>query len=329
MTVREQIEAREKETLSKYATLSSRSRGRERTEPECELRTCFVRDADRIIHTKAFRRLSHKTQVFLSPEGDHYRTRLTHTMEVSRIARTIARALRLNEDLTEAIALGHDLGHTPFGHAGERALDEVVGFTHNGHSLRVVDRLEKNGNGLNLSFEVRDGILCHTGEIQPSTQEGRIVRLCDKIAYICHDIDDAVRGDIISYDDIPQEINELMGVKYSDKLNAMVYDVIENSKEDIEMSHDMSNAMWTLRAFMFERVYTNPKAKGQEKKAEDMVKRMFSYFVDNPDKMPYIFMPTIEKEGVVRAATDYIAGMTDRYAVQKYKELYVPNSWGY
>ena len=331
MTVREQTQAREREQLSPYACLSEKSRGRAREEEQCPLRTCFQRDIDRIVHCKAFRRLMHKTQVFLKPEGDHYRTRMTHTLEVTRIARTIARGLRLNEDLTEAAALGHDLGHTPFGHAGERVLSAILpgGFAHNEQSVRVVDVLEKDGEGLNLSYEVRRGILCHTGPDTAETLEGRIVRLADKIAYINHDIDDAIRGGIIYPMDIPVSISQVLGFTHSERINALVTDIIQSSHGtgDVVQSPSFRTAMNELREFMFEYVYRNPVAKGEEGKAQDMLRRLFDYYRSNPDALPGEYQQIRAAEGVDRAVCDYISGMTDKYAVEQFSAVFIPRSW--
>ena len=331
MTVREQTQAREREQLSPYACLSEKSQGRAREEEQCPLRTCFQRDIDRIVHCKAFRRLMHKTQVFLQPEGDHYRTRMTHTLEVTRIARTIARGLRLNEDLTEAAALGHDLGHTPFGHAGERVLSAILpgGFAHNEQSVRVVDVLEKDGEGLNLSYEVRRGILCHTGPDTAETMEGRIVRLADKIAYINHDIDDAIRGGIIYPMDIPVSISQVLGFTHSERINALVTDIIQSSHGtgDVVQSPSFRTAMNELREFMFEYVYRNPVAKGEEGKAQDMLRRLFDYYRSNPDALPGEYQQIRAAEGVDRAVCDYISGMTDKYAVEQFSAVFIPRSW--
>ena len=331
MTVREQTQAREREQLSPYACLSEKSRGRAREEEQCPLRTCFQRDIYRIVHCKAFRRLMHKTQVFLQPEGDHYRTRMTHTLEVTRIARTIARGLRLNEDLTEAAALGHDLGHTPFGHAGERVLSAILpgGFAHNEQSVRVVDVLEKDGEGLNLSYEVRRGILCHTGPDTAETLEGRIVRLADKIAYINHDIDDAIRGGIIYPMDIPVSISQVLGFTHSERINALVTDIIQSSHGtgDVVQSPSFRTAMNELREFMFEYVYRNPVAKGEEGKAQDMLRRLFDYYRSNPDALPGEYQQIRAAEGVDRAVCDYISGMTDKYAVEQFSAVFIPRSW--
>ena len=331
MTIREETEALERSQLSPHACLAAQSRGRARPVEECPTRTCFQRDIDRIVHCKAFRRLKHKTQVFLEPEGDHYRTRMTHTLEVSRISRTIARGLRLNEDLTEAAALGHDLGHTPFGHAGERVLSEIMpgGFEHNVQSLRVVDRLEKDGEGLNLCYEVRRGILCHTGPDRAETLEGRLLRLADQIAYINHDIDDAIRGGIIYPMDIPVDISQVLGFTHSERINALVVDVIEASrgKDDVLQSPPFREAMHQLREFMFEYVYRNPVAKGEEGKAQDMIRRLFEHYQGHPDELPAEFQEIRAREGVDRAVCDYIAGMTDKYAVEKFGDLFIPMAW--
>ena len=331
MTLREQTEAMEREMLSPYACLSSQSKGRQVPLELCPTRTCFQRDIDRIVHSKAFRRLKHKTQVFLEPEGDHYRTRMTHTIEVSRIARTIARGLRLNEDLAEAAAYGHDLGHTPFGHAGERVLAEIMpgGFAHNQQSLRVVDRLEKDGEGLNLTYEVRRGILCHTGPDRAETLEGRLLRLADKIAYINHDIDDAIRGRIIYPMDIPLSVSQVLGFTHSERINTLTVDVITASagKNEILQSPACRDAMHELREFMFEYVYRNPVAKGEEGKAQDMIRRLFEYYVREPDKLPPEYQDIRYEEGVERAVCDYISGMTDKYAVERFGEAFIPKSW--
>ena len=331
MTLREETEALERRTLSPGAVRSAESRGRARPEEECGVRTCFQRDVDRIVYSNAFRRLKHKTQVFLEPEGDHYRTRMTHTLEVSRIARTIARGLRLNEDLTEAIALGHDLGHTPFGHAGERTLAAIMpgGFEHNEQSLRVVDRLEKGGDGLNLTWEVRDGILRHTGPERSSTREGQVVRLSDQIAYINHDIDDAMRGGIIFPTDIPIAISQVLGFTHSERINTLVGDVIRTSLARGEICQDpeIGAAMQELRAFMFESVYTNPLAKGEEGKAQEMLRRLFEHYRADPDQLPGEYQDIRSREGADRAVCDYIAGMTDSFALETYLDLFIPKGW--
>lgn len=331
MLHREKREQKEHLLLAPRASFADASRGRARPEREDDLRTCYQRDVDRIIHCKAFRRLKHKTQVFLRPEGDHYRTRMTHTLEVARIARTIARGLDLNEDLTEAAALGHDLGHTPFGHAGERILNQVLpgGFQHNVQSLRVVDRLEKDGDGLNLTYEVRRGILCHTGPDLPETLEGQILRLADRIAYINADIDDALRGGIIYPIDIPLHLKQSLGYTYSQRINTLTWDVILASEgtEQICQSSNIAEAMEELRQFMFESVYRNPLAKGEEGKAQELILRLFEHYDKNPDELPSEFQQIREKEGVQRAVADYIAGMTDSYAVEKYGTLFLPAAW--
>ncbi len=328
-SIREITSENEHKILSKYASFSDESEGRLRQEPECEIRTCFQRDRDRIIHSNSFRRLKHKTQVFLSPEGDHYRTRLTHTLEVAQIARTISVALRLNENLTEAIALGHDLGHTPFGHAGERALDSVYpdGFRHYDQSLRVVDTIEKNGQGLNLTQEVRNGIERHTNGEQATTLEGRIVRLSDRIAYINHDIDDAIHGKVISEDDIPLEIRKALGFSKSERINTLVRSCINNSGSDICLDSEVQGAFDEIHSFMFRNVYTNPVCKSEESKAIDMICWLYDYFSKNPLELPQEYTLICLKEGPQRAACDYIAGMTDRYAVHTFNRLLVPGSW--
>ena len=332
MFLREMTEELERQTLSPYAALSADSRGRQRPMEPCQIRTCYQRDIDRILHSKSFRRLMHKTQVFLQPEGDHYRTRMTHTLEVSRIARTIARGLALNEDLTEAIALGHDLGHTPFGHAGERLLNSIVpgGFAHFRQSLRVVERLEKEGAGLNLTWEVRNGIERHTGGEDAATLEGQVVRLADKIAYINHDIEDALRGGVIYPIDIPLEVSQVLGFTHGERINALVVDAISASRgqDRICQSPRVGEAMAVLKEFMFANVYTNPIAKGEESKAQDMLKMLFGYYQKNPDELPADFQAIRLEEGVDRAVCDYIAGMTDPFAVSEYTRLFIPMGWG-
>ena len=318
--------------MSPYATLSENSRGRDREEPECDIRPVFQRDRDRILHCKSFRRLKHKTQVFLSPQGDHYRTRLTHALEVSQNARTIAKALRLNESLVEAIALGHDLGHTPFGHAGEGMLNELCngGFKHNEQSVRIVEKLEKNGKGLNLTWEVRDGILNHQTSLMPSTLEGKIVRLSDKIAYINHDIDDAIRAHVLLEDDIPEEYRKILGFDTRERLNTLIHDIIDHSRNrnDIYMSPEVAGAMQGLRQFMFQNVYTNPIAKGEETKAKELLERLFVYYLKHIDVLPGYYLQMLEEgEENDRVVCDYIAGMTDQYAVAKYNEYFMPKSW--
>ena len=331
--IKQYLEQLEHSRLDKNAAFSDQSRGRLRPEPDQEddVRTEYQRDTDRIVHCKTFRRLMHKTQVFLNPEGDHYRTRMTHTIEVARIARTIARALNLNEDLAEAIAMGHDLGHTPFGHAGEGALSDCMGhpFRHNEQSLRVVDMLEKDGQGLNLTYEVRMGILGHTGDRIPETLEGQIVRRSDQIAYVNHDIDDAVRAGILRDDQIPKSISHVLGDHHSQRINTLVCDMIRTSREagQIQLSQQVDTALRDLRSFMFENVYRNPLAKGQETKAQDMLKRLYEYYFSHPDALPEDFHPQLSFDGMERTVCDYIAGMTDNYAVDKYTELFIPMGW--
>ena len=332
MTIREELERQEHTQLDKRAAFADETRGRMRPGEENEVRTCYQRDVDRIVHCKAFRRLMHKTQVFLQPEGDHYRTRMTHTIEVARIARCIARALNLNQDLTEAIAMGHDLGHTPFGHAGEVALSDAMGqpFRHNEQSLRVVDILENGGAGLNLTYEVRMGILGHTsGSRVPETLEGKIVRRADQIAYVNHDIDDAVRAGILTNEDIPQSIARVLGSTHSDRINTLVCDAIATSREamEIALSPKVDKALADLRSFMFERVYRNPVAKGEETKAKDMLRRLYEYYYKHPEAIPADFQPQLSFDGMERTVCDYIAGMTDNYAVDKYTELFIPTGW--
>lgn len=328
MLVREALEEREREILSPLASLSINSKGRRREEEKCQLRTDYQRDRDRIIHSKAFRRLKHKTQVFISPEGDHYRTRLTHTLEVAQIARTIARALALNEDLVEAIALGHDLGHTPFGHAGEHALDEVFseGFKHNEQSLRVVRYLER-GTGLNLTWEVEDGILHHTGDILPATLEGQIVKIADRIAYINHDIDDALRSQIITLKDLPKDCLEILGEEHSQRINTMVRDMVTSSwgKERIQMSSRVQKATNDLRAYLFDHVYIGSVAKREEDKAKRVIKELFHFFLEYPEKMPH-WKESME-DNLERIVCDYVAGMTDRYILIQYQRYFLPSTW--
>lgn len=330
MDIRERTEMWEKERLSDYAMLACNSKGRKYPDNLCSVRTCFQRDRDRIVHCKAFRRLKHKTQVFLSPEGDHYRTRLIHTLEVSQIARTIARALTLNEDLTEAIALGHDLGHTPFGHAGERALDEIseCGFKHYKQSVRVVERLEKDGKGLNLTYEVCNGIEHHTKGEWANTLEGRIVRYADRIAYINHDIDDAIRAGVIKESDIPKQFTDVLGDSTSQRINTLVHSIITNSTGgELKMDNEIAEAYENIHDYMFESVYRNPYAKKEEEKIPDLIKRLFEYYKKYPDKLDSFFCDIAEQEGIERAVCDYIAGMTDQYAIQIYSNLFVPKKW--
>ena len=330
MNVREITETMEKQNFSKYASLSINTKGRISEEEKCEIRTDYQRDRDRILHSKAFRRLKHKTQVFISPEGDHYRTRLTHTLEVSQIARTIARALRLNEDLTEAIALGHDLGHTPFGHAGEKVLNDIhpVGFKHNEQSLRVVDILE-GGKGLNLTYEVRDGILKHTGSMRPETLEGRIVSLSDRIAYINHDIDDALRGGVLDISSIPEACMRVLGYTHKERINKMISDVITESmgRDDIVMSSEVSQATQHLRKFMFDKVYIASAAKVEEKKTKNIIKSLYEYYIKNTEEIPAEDLWKHGDTSRERIVCDYIAGMSDRFAINAFTELFIPSPW--
>ena len=332
MTIRERIEQIEADTLSPYACLSINAKGRDREEPQCDIRPVFQRDRDRILHSKSFRRLKSKTQVFLTPMGDHYRTRLTHTLEVSQNARTIAKALRLNEDLVEAIALGHDLGHTPFGHAGEFLLNQVYegGFRHNEQSVRIVEKLEKDGEGLNLTWEVRDGILNHQTRTIPHTLEGKIVRLSDKIAYVNSDIDDAIRALVLTEDDIPLELRKTLGFSTKQRLNTLIHNIIMNSREkdDIMMSPEIEEAMIDLRKFMFENVYKNPVAKGEEVKAKAMIEQLFYFYKEHLDQLPAKYLRMMDEgESAERVVADYIAGMTDQYAITKFSEYFLPQAW--
>ncbi len=319
----------EKRIISQYGFLCVNTRGRQREEPECPVRTAFQRDRDRIIHCDAFRRLKHKTQVFLAPDGDHYRTRLTHTLEVSQIARTIAVGLSLNESLIEAIALGHDLGHTPFGHAGERALDAVYpgGFKHYQQSLRVVDLLENGGAGLNLTYEVRNGIVCHTRGEEACTLEGRIVKLADKIAYINHDIDDAIRGGIITEGNLPLEVRTVLGESKSKRINTLVMSVINNTRDTVTMAPEVQSAFENLHDFMFDRVYTNPICKGEEGKAAALIQKLYEFFATHPDELPNEYIQIAWRDGAERAACDYIAGMSDGYALKVFSDYFVPMGW--
>lgn len=333
MTIREKAEEREAQFFSPYASFSTKTRGRDREEPLCDIRTVYQRDRDRILHSKSFRRLKHKTQVFLRPQGDHYRTRLTHTLEVSQIARTIARALCMNEDLTEAIALGHDLGHTPFGHSGERILDEVCpdGFAHYRQSVRVVEVLEQDGKGLNLTKEVRDGILNHRTSGHPSTLEGAIVRLSDKIAYINHDIDDAIRARMFREEELPKSYTSVLGHSVRGRLNTMIHDIIFNSMDRprIQMSPGMEEAMQGLRSWLFEHVYLNEVPKAEEKKAQQMIASLYRYYMEHVIQLPeeYVLLMVQRGEKKERVVCDYIAGMSDSYATAKFVELFVPKAW--
>lgn len=329
--IRKYWEENEKQFLSPLATLSSASKGRERPLEGCEIRTCFMRDRDRILHCKSFRRLKHKTQVFLSPSGDHYRTRLTHTLEVTQISRTISRALRLNEDLTEAIALGHDLGHTPFGHAGEAALNALIpgGFSHNTQSLRLVDKLEYDGKGMNLTWEVRDGIVNHPSSGTPHTLEGAVVSLSDRIAYVNHDIDDAIRAGVLREEDIPSECRKIFGNTHSERIDTMIKDVIETSfgKSFVSFSESKAKPFHVLREFMFRHVYLNPVAKKEEGKAMDMIRALFGYYSEHIELLPPEFTVHMKEDGEERAVADYIACMTDTYAIADFQKIFVPNAW--
>ena len=333
MQLREELEKREITTLDPHASYAARTRGRLRYEEECDIRTCYMRDRDRIVHCKSFRRLKDKTQVFLAPQGDHYRTRMMHTLEVSQTSRTVARCLMLNEDLVEAIALGHDLGHTPFGHAGERALNSACpsGFRHSEQSLRIVDKLEKDGRGLNLTWEVRDGIRNHGTSCHPATLEGQIVRLCDKISYIHHDMDDAIRAGILNEDDVPGDLRDLLGHSTRERLNTFVHDIVNTSSGmgKVEMSPAIAEAMKDLRTFMFENLYTNAAAKGEDNKAELMVRELYGYYINHPEKMPADYYRMIEEKGEApeRVVCDYISGMTDQYSMMKFREIFIPQSW--
>lgn len=331
MTVSEMFLEREKKTLSPYAFLTANTRGRAKPIAPCPNRTDFQRDRDRIIHSKAFRRLTNKTQVFLIPADEHYRTRMTHTLEVAQIARIIARALSLNEDLCEAAALGHDIGHTPFGHAGETVMQQCFSpdFTHYKQSLRVVDFLENDGEGLNLTYEVRDAIVSHQGDHMAQTLEGVIIKYADRIAYINHDIDDAARAGILSDADIPKDLTEVLGSNHGERINRMVSDIIETSagKNEIKMSKPVADATNRLRDFMFERLYYNPAAKSEEIKAMELLARLFEHFTRYPQQMPAFYYENTKKESVERCVCDYISGMTDRYAIEKYTELFIPRVW--
>ena len=330
-TLRHRQEAREGATLSSHAVCAADTRGRLIPEPQCDVRTDFQRDVDRIMYSKSFRRLKRKTQVFLHPTGDHYRTRLTHTLEVSRIAKTIARALRLNEDLTEAIALGHDLGHTPFGHAGERALDAIFsgGFRHFEQSLRIVDHLEKSGEGLNLCHETRQGILNHKHGAPDDTLEAKTVRLSDRIAYINHDADDAIRAGLLAESDLPPIVHNTLGTHHSRRISTIVRDILQNSLDqpDITMSPPVQTAVDEFRNFMFRRVYQNPIAKGEEVKVKDVLGGIFTHYMDNSDKLPADHKARIEQDGLERVVCDYVSGMSDKFALDEYTRLFVPIVW--
>ncbi len=332
MLIRESLEAWERDFLSPYAKLSEESKGRLRDEEPCDIRPVFQRDRDRIIHSKAFRRLKDKTQVFLSPEGDHYRTRLTHTLEVSQNARTLAKALQLNEELVEAIALGHDLGHTPFGHAGERALNRVCpyGFDHAKQSVRTVDVLEKNGQGLNLTFEVRDGILNHQTTGMPSTLEGKVVRLSDKIAYIHHDMDDAMRAGILKESDVPRSIGDVIGYTCGERLDHFIHDIVMSSigRDDVMMSKPVEKAMSDIRQFMFENVYQNNIAKAEEQKAETLMETLYEYYLKHFDALPADLKARVDKgDPKEQLVCDHVGAMTDRYAISVYEDIFIPKVW--
>lgn len=334
MIIRMQSEKLEREILSSYATLSCNSKGRKLQEKKCDIRTEFQRDRDRIIHSKAFRRLKHKTQVFLAPEGDHFRTRLTHTLEVAQIGRTIAKALRLNEDLVEAISLGHDLGHTPFGHTGERVLNGLhpKGFKHNIQSLRVVDFLEHNDKrvGLNLTYEVRDGIMKHSGYNISTSLEGQIVKLSDRIAYINHDIDDAIRAGVIKEDDLPRDCVDILGNSHGQRINTMILDIINNSldKDTILMSEEIGNKTDKLRKFMFDNVYLNSKAKAEDDKAEYVLRELYNYYLVNPQEIPLEYQASeLMESSIEDKICDYIAGMTDRYLMNLFTNIFIPKGW--
>jgi len=331
LTIREQVENREYEYLSPYAAFSKESKGRDREEIECDIRPVYQRDRDRILHSKSFRRLRQKTQVFLLPRGDHYRTRLTHTLEVSQNARTIAKALRLNEDLVEAIALGHDLGHTPFGHAGEKALNHVYGFTHSEQSVRVVEYLERQGRGLNLTWEVRDGLLNHRTSNMPGTLEGQVLRLSDKIAYINHDIEDVIRGGLLKEEQIPKKFIQTLGNTSGHRIDTLVKDVIVNSMNQpaISMSQEVEESFLELRDFLYENVYRSPVARQVEEKAKKLVEQLYYYFLEHFDLVPEQFVETMERLELTKERTvcDYIAGMTDNYAIKMYEKHFMPQRW--
>ena len=330
MSLREVTERWEQDNLSPYAALSARSKGRQRPMEPCQIRTCYQRDIDRIVHTKAFRRLMHKTQVFLQPEGDHYRTRMTHTLEVARIARTIARGLRLNEDLTEAIALGHDLGHTPFGHAGERVLNQILpgGFRHNEQSLRVVDRLEKDGRGLNLTWEVRNGIVTHTKGTWAATPEGRIVRMADQIAYVNHDIEDAVRAGVLDPRLLPKEATDVLGQTKSERITAMIDSILAHTEPPVIQAGPVEDeAFRVLKAFMYSTVYVDKVGKHEEQKVDKVIEALYEHYMGHTEQMSPLYQRIAEEEGDDRAVTDYISGMSDEFAIRAFEEYYVPRRW--
>ncbi len=330
MTVRQRTQQQEAAMLCPQAQLSANTRGRSRPEEECPLRTPFQRDRDRIIHCNAYRRLMHKTQVFLSPQGDHYRTRLTHTQEVSQIARTISRALCLNEDLTEAIALGHDLGHTPFGHSGEAVLDTLLpgGFSHSRQSLRVVERLERGGQGLNLTWEVCDGILHHSrGDGRAATLEGRVVHFADKIAYMNHDIEDAVRAGILTEEQLPEDIRQTLGITKGQRITRLISSIVAASGDEIAMEPDVHQAYQALLAYLFATVYVDPRAKGEEHKAKELIARLYQHYCAHPEALPEEYRRILQEEGLERAICDYISGMSDRFCVNIFNKLFIPQSW--
>ena len=329
-TPRQDREAAERFLVGEAGVLAVESRGRELPEEECWDRTCFQRDADRIIHSKSFRRLKHKTQVFLKPEGDHYRTRLTHTLEVTRLARVVARALRLNEDLAEAIALGHDLGHTPFGHAGERALNAIYspGFRHYEQSLRVVDSIEKEGRGLNLCYETRIGILAHTTGHPEESAEAKAVRLCDHVAYLNHDLDDAMRAGLVTEAQVPDLIRTRLGQRNSQRIDTFIRDIILNGqKGQVDISPDMQDVWVLFHNFMYENVYRNPVAKGEESKVENILRGIWEHYCRYPDRLPAEYRTIAQRDGLERAVTDYVSGMTDDYAIYQYGQLFIPMAW--
>ena len=329
MNIREQTENLELSTLSKFAAFSKYTRGRKNPEEPCEIRTEYQRDRDRIVHSKAFRRLKHKTQVFISPKGDHYRTRLTHTLEVSQISRTVARALKLNEDLTEAMALAHDLGHTPFGHAGESALNSIHkgGFKHYIHGVRVLSRIEKEGKGLNLTEEVLNGVLCHTKGEEAFTVEGKIIRTCDKIAYINHDIEDSIRAGILSIEKIPSKFLEAFGHRYSERINTMVMSLVKNSFDDkITMSEEMLSLFEEFHSFMYANVYLNKQSVSEDHKVPFIIEALYKHFIENVKEIPEFLQTIAEEEGAERAVCDYIAGMSDQFASEMFKKIFIPKT---
>ena len=329
MDVRQRTEEIERLTFAPWATFSDASRGRVRPEPQDPIRPMFQRDRDRVLHCKAFRRLKQKTQVFLSPEGDLYRTRLTHTLEVSQIARTIARALRLNEDLTEAISLAHDLGHTPFGHAGESALDKLCpdGFKHYRQSLRVVDKLEKDGKGLNLTWEVRNGIITHTKGTWAATPEGHIVRMADQIAFVNHDIEDAVRAGVLDPATLPKECTAVLGETKSQRITTMINSILLHSDGDVAVGNEEEEAFLALKDFMYANVYTDRTAKREEQKVEKVLTELYEYYLTHVDQMSNFYLQLAYQEGRDRAVTDYISGMSDEFAIRTFEDVFVPRKW--